>query len=402
MSIKDLNEYIDSVIANNPFLKKQADEKLSKKYRNTSPAEYNVRIIQEENPRSSLLSQLRMSGLDGKILEIAEYLIYEMDDNGYIKTEIEEAASDLSATIEDVQGALEAIQGLEPAGIGARDVRECLQLQLKRAGKEGSLEGRIVADFINELARNDIDVIAKALGLDRGKIQAAVDNIKKLNPRPASTILSKETEPVIPELIANVDKKTIRLELNRERLPQLKLYNPYERDLDIIKDPEARKFMKENMNYAKSLMDNLKRREETLCSVASYILEFQRDALAKYKNAIKSLTIKDVAAALNFHPSTISRAISNKYIQINDKVLPLKSLLSQGTKKENGDLISKASIKDKIEIMVKNEDTSRPLSDDTIKTALEEEEGILLKRRTIAKYRKDLRILPCHLRKKLA
>jgi RNA polymerase sigma-54 factor len=416
MSTKDLNEYVESAIETNPFLKKAFEQKRVDKHRSTISSVDNVGTSyeqdrgrkQDEDPRASLLSQLRMLDLDGKSIEIAEHLIYEIDHNGYIPVAIEEVAHDLLVSIEEVEGSLKAIQSLDPPGIGARDVCECLQLQLKRINKEGSLEYAIVSEFINELARADITKIAKKLNVDKEKVQVAINAIKKLNPRPASTMLSKGSEKVIPDLVATAKNEKIRLEINREWLPHLRLYNPYEEKLDIIKDPEARKFMKENMNSARHLIDGLKRREETMCKVADYILNFHGDETIKEKAEMKSLTVKDISSALELHPSTITRTVSNKYIQIEDKVVPLKSFLSHGIKKENGELASKTVIKKKISELVKSENKSRPLSDQAIQKLLGQaiqkllgKEGILIKRRTIAKYRTALRILPTHLRKKL-
>lgn len=401
MSVKDLGDYIESILTQNPFLQKLIEKKPSHEYkRREEPYEYVKSVKQDTNPRSTLLSQLSMSGLSDKQLEIAEYLIYEMDDNGYIDVDPEEAAESLGVTPLDVRECLEAVQKMDPPGIGARDVKECLQIQLRRAHKEGSLEYRIVTDYVNELARNDVQKIAKALKEDEAKVRSAVQNIKRLNPRPASTIFSERAANIIPELIARVDRNKVRLALNRESLPQLKLYNPYENNLDIIKDSEAREFLKENMDAAKGLLDNLKRRKDTICKVASYILTFQRDVILNEKRALKSLTIKEVAEKLDFHPSTISRAVSNKYIQINDKVIPISSLLSHGIKKENGELTSKTAIKEKIKALVEGENTSNPLSDEAIEMKLKEAD-INISRRTVAKYRLTLRILPAYLRKKI-
>jgi RNA polymerase sigma-54 factor len=403
MSTKDLNEYIDSVAASNPFLQKILEKKTSPSYnkeRGYAVEEHvQAAIPQEENPRASLVSQLKMSGLKDKVMEIAEYLIYEMDENGYINIDPEEVADELFAEVDEVQEALEAIQALEPAGLGAGDVRECLQIQLKRRGKENSLEYRIVTDFINDLVKNNAKNIAKELLVDAAAAQKAIANIKKLNPRPASTLLSEMSPRVIPDLVAHITQKKVTLEINKAWLPRLKLYNPYENKVEIIKDDEAKRFLKENMEAAKGLIDGVKRREETMCRIAEYVLKFQKEAFLKNKHEIKTLTIKHVAEALKLHPSTISRALSNKYIQINDEVTALNSLLSHGIKKENGETTSKTSIKNKIREIVKAEDASRPLNDTEIKEKLEAA-GISIKRRTVAKYRESLRILPSHLRKK--
>jgi RNA polymerase sigma-54 factor len=407
MSVSDLNEYIEFAISQNPFLKKLIDAKSADKYRaraaasgNESAYEYENNLKDETNPRLSLISQIKMSGISSDELEIAEYLIFEMDDNGYITVELEEAASDLGASVEDIEECLKAVQALDPAGIGARDITECLQLQLKRKSKEASLEYRIVSSFLPEVAREDVEKIAAALKTDHKSVRDAIAVIKKLTPRPASNILSKGSEKVIPELVARFEKHKVRLEVNRGALPGLKLYNPYENDFNIVKDPEARKFMTENINSAKSLIDNLKRREDTVCKVANYILSFQRDCLTKDKHEIKTLTIKDIAKVTNLHPSTVSRTVSHKYIKVNDKVIALNSLMSHGMKKENGEIQSKSAIKSKIEELVKAEDSSRPLTDDVISIMLKSD-GTLLNRRTVAKYRMAIGILPAYLRKKI-
>ncbi len=288
---------------------------------------------------------------------------------------------------------------MEPAGLGARDIRECLLIQLERSGKKDSPEYKIARDFLPEVARMDIDRISSEMDISAKEVRDAIAQIKKLNPRPASTILSKDAQAVIPELLADIKDSKVRLELNRDSLPRLKIYNPYENQMDIVKDEETRKFLKENIDLAKGLLDNLKRREDTICKVTQYILDFQKEALSKEKPP-RTLTLNDVAKALNFHPSTVSRAISNKYIQLNSKVVSIGSLLSHGIKNENGELTSKASVKNRIIELVKSEDSSNPLNDSEIEARLKAE-GIDIKRRTVAKYRNALKVLPATLRKRL-
>ena len=374
MSTRDLNEYVDSALEKNPFLKKEFDKKDSEKYRRspssgakeTLPDDYLASMRQEEDPRLNLISQVRMTGLKDKGLEIAEYLIYEMDDNGYITVDMEDVSSALSADIAEVEKALKVIRGLEPAGIGARDVQECLKLQLDRTGKGHSLEYTIISEFSNELARNEVDKIAKTVKKDAEAVRGAINNIKKLNPRPGSSLLSEKTKNVIPDLVAEVSDKGVSLGINRAWLPHLKFYNPYQNEPDIAGDPQAKQFIKENMDAAKGLIDDLNRREETLHKVANYILRFQQESFNEDKHDIKSLSIKDIAGTLNLHPSTISRTVSHKYIQINDEVIALKTLLSRGMKKTCGAITSQAAIKRKIKDWIKNEDGLKPIKDDAI------------------------------------
>lgn len=397
MPIAELSEYVDTILEKNPFLKKMVDKK---NYRHTGEISPEPQITANDDPRLSLLSQLRMLKLDEERMRIAEYLIYEIDDNGYISCDVDEAASDLCADIDIVEDVLGIIQQMEPAGIGARDAQECLLLQLKRAGKEKSTEYRIVEDHIRELASQDASGIAEALRVNEEEVLKAFKSIRKLNPKPASTLLSEKIDPVIPDLVAHIKKDKVSIGINRDWFPIIKFYNPYEHKPDIIKDPEVREFVKANESSAKQLLDSLKRREDTMCRVASYILNFQLARLKDGKrNAMRSITIKDVAAALGFHPSTISRTVSNKYIQIEKKVIPLNGLLSNALKKADGQIVSKSSVLEKISSIIGNEDKSKPLSDDAIQDMLSGE-GILIERRTVAKYRNALRILPKHLRKR--
>ena len=398
MSTKDLNEYVDAAVEANPFLQKALAAKKSK-IRRPEYSGTEAEISEKKDPRALLLSQVRLNDLDDKELEITEYLIYEMDDNGYISADIDEAAQDLSVTSEQVEACLSLIQNLDPPGIGARDIKECLQLQLKRINKEDSLEYIIVSEFIEEIAKSNADKIAKALKIDKEKVNAAIAAIKKLNPRPAGNLLSDKAHWISPDLIVSFKGKKVRIELNREWMPSLRIYNPYEDKLSVVKDPKAREFMKENVEAAKHLVDGLNRREETICKVADYILNFHKDSLKDGGHAMNSLMINDIAAALNLHPSTINRAISNKYIQIENKVITLKSLLSSKVKKADGESVSKISVKKQIEMLIKNEDKSHPLSDKAIQEIFAVDEGIMIQRRTITKYRDSLKILPTYLRK---
>ncbi|MFH0731653.1 MAG: RNA polymerase factor sigma-54 [Candidatus Omnitrophota bacterium] len=398
MSTKDLNEYVDAALEKNPFLKKEITAPRTAKA-SDDDYDYTANIRQEENPRMNFISQLEIMDIETGLLDIAKYLIYEMDDNGYINIDLEDAAQELAADTTDIEAALAIVQSMEPAGIGARNIQECLSLQLKRRGKEDSVEYRIVNGFLNELTRNDAEKIAKQLKISSQQAETAIKTIKLLNPRPTSTLFSKEAHAVTPDLIAEVGGKKLRLWLNRQWLPNITFYNPYEDEPEITEDATAKKFITENKQAAKGLIDGLKRREETLLKVAQYLLGFQLDSFIDESRHIKSLAIKDVASALKMHTTTISRTVSHKYVQINNQTMPLKGLLSGEIKNKDGQVTSKASIKTKINALVKAEDKTHPLSDKQIKESLEKE-GISINRRTVAKYRDSLRLLPAHLRRK--
>jgi len=398
MSTYDLNEYIESALEKNPFLKKEHIPQTHTKKASELP-NYADFIKGKENPREELVAQIRMRGGSDKLFKVAEYLIYEMDDNGYITAELADIAEDGEFGLDLVQEALGLIQELDPAGIGAQDPGECLQLQLRRSGMEDSLEYRIVSDFIGELAREDIDEIAGSLGEKKSAVEGALKRIKKLNPRPASNMLAQEAKKIIPDIIVDVKDGKLELFLNKNWLPQLAFHNPYEGEPDISEDKQASSFIKQNKESAKYIIDGLKRRENTLLKVAYHILDFQKEGISAHSHEIRPLGAKDVSDALGMHKTTITRTISNKYILLYNRVCPLKDFLSRAYKHTNGERTSTSSIKAKIARLIKGEDLKKPLSDQKVKEILDQE-GISLTRRVIAKYRGSLKILPTHLRRR--
>ncbi|MBF0217252.1 MAG: RNA polymerase factor sigma-54 [Candidatus Omnitrophica bacterium] len=408
MSLADLNDYIDTVVSTNPLLETSAPAEdfrfkhgLTMSKRNTAlyEAPDDADIAQEITPQESLLSQVRLLSLSEKDIKIAEYLIFEMNGDGYIKVTADEAARDLFCQAEDVERALGAIQSLDPPGIGARDVRECLQLQLERQGKKDSLEYILVTEFLSLVAIQDTLAISRALGADKKEVIKAAERIRALNPRPASTLMAKADIPVVPDLVATVKNDKITLEVNRGAVRKLTLYNPYEDKLGVIKDPKAREFLETHTKEARQLMDNLKRREETLCRVAYHMLKVQAYHIEHEKKYLKALSMADIAKALGLNTSTISRALSNKYIQINGKVSPLKSLTSASFNNSDGKRTSKTYITALIRDLLRDENKTSPMSDiDTMREL--EQHGITIKRRTVAKYRESIRILASHLRKR--
>lgn len=400
MSNQDINEYIDAVLSKNPFLQKIYDQtKKSYTQPQSYAMEYNETINEQlENPRDTLCSQLKMLNLSADQYEIAEYIVYELDDNGFLKTELSSIGFDLSCGLEEVEEALEVVQSLDPAGIGARNVGESLSIQLERKGMKDSLEYQIISEHLLDIATSDIKKIASSLKRDEKDVEKAIKSIKSLNPRPASTILSKGATLVVADMIAQFKKNKLIIEINRASSPDLKFYNPYKNELEIVKDENARKFIKENMNAAKDLIDGLKKREETMCKVADFILTTQKDHILK-NEPLKILTINDVAKKLNLHSSTISRTVSNKYVILNGKASRLDSFLCHALKSKNGESLSKNLVKKKIERLIQTEDKASPLSDNELVELLAKD-GITIKRRTVAKYRDSLRILPTYLRRK--
>ena len=397
MSTQDLNTYIEEALEKNPFLKKEYLPQ-ARVPKEADIPDYTSLIQVKTNPREELIGLIRMRGVSEQLAALADYLIYEMDENGYITTDLVDVAEDSGADLDVVEEALAVIQELEPAGIGARDTKECLQLQLRRKGLGDALEYRIVTDFLGEVARDDVEAIAHAMGEDKAAVMAAIRNIKKLNPKPCSNILSTEAKKVIPDIIVDIRDRDLVLILNKAWLPQLEFHNPYEGEPTISNEPEAQKFIKDNKQAAKYIIDGLKRRETTLLKVAHYVLEFQKETVLEHSADIHPLTAKDVAHALSMNNSTITRCVSSKYVLLHNKVYPLKDFLSKGVPMTNGASTSKTCIKNTIGEFIKAEDPKKPLTDQKIKDMLQAQ-GVTLTRRTVTKYREAMKILPTHLRR---
>jgi RNA polymerase sigma-54 factor len=400
LSTQDLHKFVDEIIQENPFVEKNKIKAKKSDYKaGVAPDDISFDRKAEENIRDRILSAVRSGDLNQEQIKIAEYMIYEIDDNGYISYDENEICEKFDCEKETIEKVIEAIQAQDPPGIGARDIRECLLIQLRRKSMEQSTEYSIVDGYLDLVAKNDVTTLAKQIDKDEDAITKALKTIKKLNPRPCADIFAKQTEYVVPDLISTVNQSKISLKLNRDWLPHLSLYNPYENNNEISDDPESQKFIKESFNDAKTLLYDLERRENTIYSIGKYIVGRQKKYLCGKIKDIEILTIKEISEKLKLHPSTVSRALNNKYIEINGKTISLSSLLSQPITKTNGETTSKLSVKRKISEIIKSEKPESPYTDEKIKDMLLKE-GLSINRRTVAKYRTAMRILPTHLRRK--
>ncbi|MBI4845885.1 MAG: RNA polymerase factor sigma-54 [Candidatus Omnitrophica bacterium] len=355
-------------------------------------------ITQPHTLQEELLQQFRLVSTNEADIPIAEQIIGNIDENGYLKADIKEIAQTLLCPAEKVEQILKIIQDFEPAGIAARDLKECLLLQLKRQGKDSSLEAMIINDFLTDLAGKKYIKISKALKIPVDRVKKCAKKIAQLDPKPCRGY-SNEAIRIIPDVILEKTASGYDIIINKKDLPELTISQLYRKILKEKKCPqETLKFIKEKFKNAQNLIDGLKQRHQTLERVARCIIEYQPEFLEKGFAALIPLTHKEIADKLDVHPSTVSRTVANKFIQTPQGTYPLKNFFSQSVQ-SNDENISNRKIKLAMDELIKTEPQEKPYSDQEIVGELTKK-GIKISRRTVTKYRNALKIPPAHLRKK--
>jgi RNA polymerase sigma-54 factor len=346
-----------------------------------------------------LMEQVRESALPEDQWPIAEMLIGNIDDYGYLKATVEEMAFSTNLAAEKILEALKVIQTFEPAGVGARDLRECLMLQLDRLGQQASLEYRIISEFMEALGKRRIPEIARGTGTEVDEVQEALERIARLEPRPGRAYLPDNDQYVLPEVFVQRSGDDFVVTTNNEHLPHLRISNTYKDLMAQGKDnAEVRNYIREKIRAGKFLIKSLHQRQQTILNIGREIVKRQREFMDKGVAFLKPLTMVQVAEVVGVHETTVSRAVSGKYIQTPQGIFEMKYFFTAGIQTSSGDGLSNTSVKDMIAEIFKNENTGKPLSDQEVVRMLKEK-GIVIARRTVAKYRTELNILPSNLRK---
>ena len=305
-------------------------------------------------------------------------------------------------TVADAERMLAVVQGLEPAGIAARDLQECLRLQLPAAGLDGTLAGRLVLEAFPELIAHKWSEAAKRLGCTPAEAQAAADALARLNPKPGRAFSAGDGNYVVPDLIVEKIDGQYLVFTNDSNLPRLRLSRSYQ---DIARDKkrfdaEHKEFIVSRLSAAQWLIQAIEQRRQTMLKVMHFIVDRQRDFFEKGVQGLRPLTLREVADGIGMHESTISRVTNEKFAQTPRGVLPLKFFFSSGLKSADGEDVSARGIKATIQKLVSGEDPKRPLTDDAIAKLLAKD-GLSIARRTVAKYREELGILKAQMRKRL-
>jgi RNA polymerase sigma-54 factor len=351
-----------------------------------------------------LMSQLRLITEDEHTLAIGEYLVGSLDDSGYLTVGLEEVARQFQLPMEtgvaEVEKVLRLIQGFDPIGIGARDLKECLLIQLEAKGMGDSLPARIVREHFEEFKQKKYLDLSKAFHIPLKEVQEQAHIIGTLNPKPGLDILGEEPKYVIPDLVVDRVGDRYIVSLNDRNVPRLRISQSYRDELsqNIELDSDAKEFIQSRLKNAKWLIQTIEQRRRTMIKVMEAIVEEQREFFEKGAAALRPLTLQQVASKINMHESTVSRVTTNKYVQTPRGVYELKYFFSSSLSTEDGEEVSAKSAKMKIKGIIAKEDTRRPLSDQKIADILKKD-GLIIARRTVAKYREQLGILPARHRK---
>ncbi|MBI4542806.1 MAG: RNA polymerase factor sigma-54 [Gemmatimonadetes bacterium] len=376
--------------------------------------------VQGADLAGHLRNQLQLLELTDRQQLLAEEFIGNIADDGYLAGTVEEmvaganelleefareraSASRPSAfTLPEATAMLGTIQSLDPPGVGARDLRECLLLQLRDKGQSGSLAYRLLDEAYDDLIAHRWSDLAKRLGIDAARVQSVADEIAKLDPKPGLRFSAAEGDYIIPDLIVERIDGEYRIFLNDTRLPRLRLARAYQ---EVARDKkkfvgENRDFITQRLNSAQWMIQAIEQRRQTMLKVMHFIVDRQREFFEKGIEHLKPLTLREVAEVINMHESTVSRVTNEKYVQTPRGVLPLKFFFSSALATTSGEDASARAIKAQIQKLVGGEEAVEPLTDQQIVQRLRER-GVRIARRTVAKYRDQLGILSARMRRRV-
>lgn len=368
-----------------------------------------------------LRDQVSLLELTPREMLLADEFIGNIGDDGYLAAPVDQVVSSLNEivvraaeeaerdaedlplyTVEEAERMLAVVQGLDPAGVAARTLQECLLLQLKEAGLQQSLPYRLVHDCFDELIAHRWSEISKRFGISASDVQGAADEIAKLDPKPGLRYSAANDNYIIPDLIVDKIDGQYHVFLNDANLPRLKLSKAYQ---EIARDKkkfegENKEFISNKLNSANWMIQAIEQRRQTMLKVMNYIVDRQREFFDKGVQFLKPLTLREVAEVINMHESTVSRVTNEKFVQTPRGVLPLKFFFSSGLATTDGDDVSARGIKAQLEKLVQDEDPKHPLTDQAIVNILRES-GVQIARRTVAKYRDQLGVLSARMRKRV-
>jgi len=357
-------------------------------------------IATQETLQQNLVGQLNQTALGTDDRKTAEMIIGNIDDNGFLQSTPEEMALNSGIPKEDFEKMLTLIQSFYPRGVGARDLRECLLIQLQREGKESSLEYKIISEHMEDLGKRRFPEIARRMGISVEEVQKAANNIARLNPRPGQVFAAAPQNYVLPDVTVEKVDGDYQIILNNEQIPHLRISNIYK---DIIAQDnngaDVKDYIRDKIRSGKFLIRSIHQRQQTISNIAHQIVSRQRDFFEHGPSHLKPMTMGDIADAIGVHETTVSRAVSGKYMATPQGIFEMKYFFTPGYQTATGESMSNTSVKEAILDLVKHEPGSSPLSDQEIVEILTER-GIPIARRTVAKYRTELNILPSHMRRK--
>ncbi|NSL53166.1 RNA polymerase factor sigma-54 [Calidifontibacillus erzurumensis] len=408
-SSAELMQFLQEQATENPLLNVveplqiYASKKRKKKNSTTFTGEPFQKVDRYSNATSihdHLLKQIGLMDVNGKEKQILDYLILSINDAGYFVGNIEEISARFSVTIEKVEELLGKIQECDPPGVGARNLQECLLLQLKNQQERNLLAEQIVEQHLEKLADRKWKEISQIIQEPIEKIQEVFDYIQTLNPRPGSAFTKEAPNYIIPDMIiTRQNDGTFALSFNEDVIPTIKIDSAYESFMNKLSN-EANKYLKEKLEHVHFIKKAYEQRLLTMQKVMEAILEKQAEFFHFEHGKLKPLTMKEVAEKIGVHESTVSRTVNGKYVQTPKGVFELKYFFTSTIQTENLEDVSSKAVKETIKAIIDKENKKKPLSDQQIAVILKEKHGYNISRRTVAKYREQLGILSSSKRKR--
>lgn len=411
MGIPELQEYVETVLMENPTLelesegRKEERPELLKKLDWLNATDHQNRWYHQgetqdlmdlasdsagESLYDYLREQLDMERMSPQLQAAVDCVLTGLNHDGYLEESVEELAARSRTKREAVTKAVGMVQGLEPAGVAARSLSECLALQLKRNGQEG-LALTIAQSYLEDMARNHFNRISKETGASREDIQHACNQIRKLNPRPGAPFAPKEIPGyIIPDLLVTEENGRLAVAVGDDFLPVLKVSSYYQHLMETCEEAEVQEYLAEKIRQATWVVKSIDQRKSTLLACARVIVARQKAFFTWGKSYLLPMTLADIAAEAGLHESTVSRAIRDKYIQCAQGVIPLNRLFSRAVSSEC-DEVSPERAKDAIRNLIQSENKKKPLSDQKLCDLLSRQ-NLILSRRTVAKYRDEMGI----------
>lgn len=397
-----LKEFLKQQVEKNPLLEMELHSKPKDSF--SEEGAYNIDDEEKKNYAESLLTkpvtlqehllrQLHLFTSSDDEREIGELIIANINDNGYLNYSADGLAEYAKTDISKVEKVLSLIQGFDPIGVGARDLRECLLLQLKMRGEENSFVWQIVDKYLPYLEKKRFEFIAKKLKAPIEKIKEAMKEIAQLEPKPGRSLNTERAIRLIPDAIVRKNEQKYEVILNDWELPRINLNDNYRRMIKQKDTPEdAKDYLKERLKAAQLLINAINKRKQTIQKVTEDIVDIQKDFFDNGVADFKPMTLEQIAKRIGKHKSTVSRTVTGKYLQTPWGIFELRYFLNSGVKQENGEFLSSKTIKSKIAALISKENKQKPLTDQEIAQRLKQE-GMFIARRTIAKYRSQLKAL---------
>jgi RNA polymerase sigma-54 factor len=356
-------------------------------------------IASQETLQQHLWEQLNTAEITESQREAAELIVGNIDELGFLQSSVEEIAQNTTHSIEELQQMLDLVQTFHPVGVGACDLRDCLLIQLRRLGKQDSLEYQIVSEFLEDLGRRRFPEVARRLGVPVEQVQKAANFISTLDPKPGQIFSPDPNSYVLPDVSVDKVGDDYSVTLNGDQIPHLRISKTYKELMAHGSNgTDVRDYIREKIRSGKFLIKSIHQRQQTILNIANEIVKRQREFLDSGTSFLKPMTMVQIAETVGVHETTVSRAISGKYMATPQGVFEMKYFFTPGYQTADGAALSNTSVKEAIAELVRGERARNPLSDKEIVEILSDR-GIPIARRTVAKYRAELNILPSNLRK---